>query len=64
MGFWREFIILLVVGTVASVILGKLLSLAVRHMYPDIDPTELFERVNLVLTLLIVLGMVWYFRRK
>jgi hypothetical protein len=64
MGFWREFIILLVVGTVASVILGKLLSLAVRQMYPDIDPTELFERVNLVLTLLIVLGMVWYFRRK
>ena len=64
MGFWREFIILLVVGTVASVILGKLLSLAVRQMYPDIDPTELFERVNIVLTLLIVLGMVWYFRRK
>ena len=64
MGFWREFIILLVVGTVASVIRGKLLSLAVRQMYPDIDPTELFERVNLVLTLLIVLGMVWYFRRK
>jgi len=64
MGFWREFIILLVVVTVASVILGKLLSLAVRQMYPDIDPTELFERVNIVLTLLIVLGMVWYFRRK
>jgi hypothetical protein len=31
-------IILLIVATVASVILGTLLSLAVTHMYPDIDP--------------------------
>jgi hypothetical protein len=64
MGFWREFIVILVVVTIASVILGKLLSLAVRQIYPDIDPGELFERVSIVLTLLIVLGMVWYFRRK
>ena len=42
MGFWRELIILLIMATVASVILGTLLSLAVTQMYPDIDPIELY----------------------
>jgi|SRR5215813_13678681 len=54
----------LIVATVASAILGSLLTAAVLQMYPDIDPGELFGRVNLVLALLTVLGMVWYFRRK
>jgi len=58
----REVIILLIVVTVASVMLGQLLGFAVSLVYPDIDPGDLQGRVALVLTCVAVLGIVWWFR--
>ena len=55
----REVIILLIVVTVASVMLGQLLGFAVSLVYPDIDPGELQGRVALVLMCVTVLGIVW-----
>jgi len=46
MSFWREIIVVLVVVTVASAIIGKLLELAVLQVYPSIDPVELYGRVS------------------
>jgi hypothetical protein len=64
MSLWRETVLLTLVVLILNAGLGKLLALAVTAMHPDIDPGELYGRINFVLTCATVLGLVWYYRRK
>ena len=56
--------VLIAVVFVGTITVGRLLSLAVLAIYPDIDPIELHGRVGIVLTLgALLLCFYWFLHR-
>ena len=50
--------------TVVTVVLAKLLELAVLQVYPDINPDVLQSKLSMVMAPLTALFCIWWFRRR